>query len=357
MKQKESREESKQRLTLTLLVTALVMAVIIIVVAIVLGILFLCSEMGIFEDDYPMSGTAVGVILAVVCLVIGTVITFGLIHLPLRPVSKIISVINRLSSGDYSARLHFNKVYTRIGAVREAENSFNKMASELENTELLRSDFINNFSHEFKTPIVSIAGFAKLLRRENMSREQQLEYLAIIEEESLRLSEMATNVLSLTKVENQMILCDVESFNLSEQVRNCVLLLENKWEAKQLELELDFDEYKLEGNQELLKQVWINLLDNAIKFTDKFGTVKVEMKQKEKQISVSIINAGDPIPPESIPKLFNKFYQADESHASMGNGVGLAVVKKIVDLHGGAVEVESAGQKTAFTVTLPCLQE
>ncbi len=357
MKHKESKEEQNQRLTLTLLVTAVVLAVIIIVLAIVALILFICGKMGIFEEDYPMSGTAVGVVLAIVCFVIGSAITFGLIRFPLAPVNNILSALNSLSSGDYSARLSFGKLAARISAVKAIETGFNKMASELQNTELLRSDFINNFSHEFKTPIVSIAGFAKLLRRGKLTEEQQQEYLTIIEEESLRLSYMATNVLNLTKVENQIILADVEAYNLSEQLRNCVLLLENKWSAKSLEMELDFDEYTVEGNQELLKQVWINLLDNAIKFTDEFGTVKLDVKEKDGKVTASIINAGECIPPEAIPKLFNKFYQADESHASMGNGVGLAVVKKIVDLHNGTVTVQSEGHRTEFAVTLPCKQK
>ena len=227
------------------------------------------------------------------------------------------------------------------------------MAQELESTEMLRSDFINNYSHEFKTPIVSIAGLAKVLKRGNLSREEQEQYLSAIEEESMRLSYMATNVLSLTKVENQTILSDVSEYNLSEQIRSCMLLLENKWSKRDIELQLDFGEHMICANEELLKQVWINLLDNAVKFTPDGHTIQVRISETDYRIAVDVINTGIEIPQESLPKIFNKFYQADESHATQGNGVGLAIVKRIAELHGGRVSVTSENEVTAFTVELP----
>ena len=227
------------------------------------------------------------------------------------------------------------------------------MATELENTSLLRADFINNFSHEFKTPIVSIAGFAKLLRKGNLAPGEQEEYLAIIEDESLRLSTMATNVLNMTRVENQEILTDVRSYNLSEQIRNCVLILEDKWTAKNIELILDFKEYAVSANEELMKQVWLNLLDNAVKFTTDYGLVEVDITEEKEYVSVSVINSGSEIPEESRERIFQKFYQADESHSAEGSGIGLAVVQKIVELHHGQVTVESHEGCTSFTVVLP----
>ena len=153
--------------------------------------------------------------------------------------------MNRLAAGDFKARLQFGSILSSHPAFREISTSFNTMAEELENTELLRNDFINHFSHEFKTPIVSITGFAKLLAKGNLPEEQKALYLKSIEEESVRLAELATNVLNLTKVENQTILTEVSPFNLSEQVRAAVLLLENKWTEKNIDLQLDFDEYTL----------------------------------------------------------------------------------------------------------------
>jgi len=163
---------------------------------------------------------------------------------------------------------------------------------------------------------------------------------------------MATNVLKLMKVENQTILSNVTKFNLSEQIRNCILLMENKWSKKNLDLQLDFDEFYVHGNEELLKQVWINLLDNAIKFSPQGELIKIDIKEKDNNIIVSFANTGSEIPASSQRHIFNKFYQADESHSSQGNGLGLAIVKKIIDLHKGNICVISGNKKTIFLVTL-----
>lgn len=169
----------------------------------------------------------------------------------------------------------------------------------------------------------------------------------------MRLSYMATNVLSLTKVENQTILSDVSDYNLSEQIRSCILLLENKWSKKDIELQLEFGEHTISANEELLKQVWINLLDNAVKFTPDGHTIQVRISELENSITVVVMNTGSEIPKECQAKIFNKFYQADESHSSQGNGIGLAIVKRITELHGGKVSVTSENEVTAFTVELP----
>ncbi len=291
--------------------------------------------------------------LGLISVGIGAVLAFVTVHFPLKPINKILNAMNRLASGDYSVRLSFRGVFARIPAVAELTESFNRMASELEHTEMLRSDFINNFSHEFKTPIVSIAGFAKLLKRGNLTEEKKTECLDIIEEESLRLSQMATNVLNLTRVENQTILTDVAEFNLTEQIRTCVLMLESKWTKKHIEFSLPEEEYYAFGNEELLRHVWINLIDNAIKFSHEYGTVEICIGPTPRMIHVTVIDFGEGIPEEAQGRIFNKFYQADESHATKGNGVGLAVVKRIVDLHGGKIGVESGNGRTSFTVSLP----
>jgi signal transduction histidine kinase len=270
-----------------------------------------------------------------------------------RPITASINGMNRRAAGNFKTRLKLRGAVGNHPAFIEVENSFNKLAEELENTEVLRRDFVNNFSHEVKTPIVSIAGFAKLLKRGNLTEEQRLAYLTSIEEESLRLSYMATNVLNLTKVENQTILTDVTEFNLSEQVRSAVLLLESKWGEKNIDLQLDFDEYTVEGSEELLKQVWINLTDNAVKFSPRCGAVILDITAGQNTVTVKISNTGPEIPPEKMDRIFNKFYQADESHAAEGNGIGLAIVKRVVDLHGGRISVGCKDGMTTFTVTLP----
>ncbi len=285
---------------------------------------------------------------------IGVLIALVACKIPLRPIRNLIDSMDHLASGDFQTRVNVGSIMRRYPSFVGVAESFNKMAEQLENTEMLRSDFINNFSHEFKTPIVSIAGFAKLLRRGNLTPEQQQEYLTVIEEESLRLSYMATNVLNMTKIENQTILSDVSEFNLSEQLRSCILLLENKWERKNLDFSIALqEEHIISGNEELLKQVWINLLDNAIKFTPAGETIEVAILETRQGDSVSISNPGSTITKEQPEKIFNKFYQADESHAAEGNGVGLAIVKRVVELHDGAVRVTSKKNVTTFTVELP----
>lgn len=251
-----------------------------------------------------------------VSLVIGFVIINLTSRISLRYINKFINHMMRLASGDFKARLQFKGLVSRHPTIREIEESFNHMAEELENTQMLREEFINNFSHEFKTPIVSIAGFAKLLKHGKLSESEKREYLDIIEEEALRLSAMATNVLNMTKVENQVILTDVTGFNLSEQIRSSVLLLENAWAKKKIEFDLEFEEYYIWANEELLKQVWINLLDNAIKFSPEYGLIQVKVSDIGTAYKVSIANSGDEIPEKNRTKIFEKFYQTDESHSS-----------------------------------------
>ena len=191
------------------------------------------------------------------------------------------------------------------------------------------------------------------MKKGNLSEEQKKQYLEAIEEESMRLAYMATNILNMTKIENQEILTDITQFNLSEQVRFAVLLLEEKWSNKEIDLQLDFDEYIVEANEELLKQVWINLIDNAVKFSSRGGEVSLDIREVGSSYQVSVSNRGQTIPKDKEKRIFQKFYQADESHAQDGNGIGLAIVKKIVDLHDGKVSCKSENGLTVFTVELP----
>ena len=288
--------------------------------------------------------------LLMVSSVLGTLMSMVISARFLRPIDDMISATRQISQGDFSVRVEEGNT---IDEIDELQRSFNDMATELGSIEMFREDFINNFSHEFKTPIVSIAGFAKLLKTDDISSEQRREYLDIIEEESRRLAEMATNVLNLTRVENQTILTDVSTFNLSEQIRMCVLILENKWSEKKLDLQLGFDEYFVTGSEELLRQVWLNLLDNAIKFTPFGGTVSVRIGREKARIIIRVRNTGSTVEEKDRERIFRKFYQCDTSHSTQGNGVGLAVVKRIVDLHSGSVRVDSENDLTEFTVVLP----
>lgn len=286
---------------------------------------------------------------AIVSIVVGTAISFMLSRIPLKPFHTLMDGMEKLSEGDFQTRIDLGDA--QIG--KKLSDSFNLLAQELENTEMLRSDFVNGFSHEFKTPIVSILGFARLLRRGSVPPEQQQEYLGIIEEESARLAAMATNVLNMTKIENQTILTDVSRYDLSEQLRTCILLLEKKWTQKKLQITAEFGEYMIDANEELLKQVWINLLDNAVKFAPEEGAVSVSIRQNQDALIVTVSNTGPEISEESRSRIFRKFYQEETSHSGEGNGLGLSIAQKIVKLHRGRISAESCDGITSFFVELP----
>lgn len=347
-------KESASRSSLTLVLAVFVFAILLFAIGMASLTIWILNKAGVFVDAHgDIELSTVIILMTVISLVIGIVLAFFSSRIPLKPINELINKMNRLAAGDFKARLKFGPTLSSHPAFMEISTSFNTMAEELENTELLRSDFINNFSHEFKTPIVSITGLAKLLAKGNLSEEQKELYLRSIEEESIRLSAMATNVLSLTKLENQVILTDLSYFNLSEQIRSAVLLLETKWSDKDIDLRLDFEEFGIEANEELLKEVWINLIDNAVKFAPREGVVELDVTGDDNSLCVKISNTGSEIPPDKQKKIFNKFYQADESHATQGNGIGLAIVKRVVELHSGDIEVASGDGVTSFTVILP----
>lgn len=355
---KTKQEDGKQTVSLALSFSLILFGILVVTLSVSSVLIYILVRTNVIPiTGNPQIGVGRMLILLMVSsLVVGFIIALVVKNFQMDAIDQIVNQLNGLASGDYTVRIKFGKPFRGLKALQKVKDSFNKMAEELQNTEMLRSDFVNNFSHEFKTPIVSIAGFAKLLKRGNLTEEQKKEYIDVIEEESMRLSQMATNVLNLTRIENQTILTDVTTFNLSEQLRSCILLLEGKWTKKNIEMFIDFGEYEISANEELLKHVWINLLDNAVKFSPDNGIIGVNISQEWQTLSVSISNNGEPIPDEALGKIFHKFYQGDESHASAGNGIGLAIVKRVVDLHNGAVFAESRQNLTTFTVKLPINQ-
>lgn len=348
-----AKTERRRMTLLTLFLALIVFCLLSAAIGLtVLGVFILQWAHIISGLNEEMDMITIVVFMSVISLILGWFLVFFSIRLPLRPIHTLISSMNRLAAGDYSARIQSKGMLASHPAVQGINDSFNKLAEELENTEMLSGDFVNNFSHEFKTPIVSIAGFARLLKRGNLTEQQRHAYLDSIEEESLRLSYMATNVLNLTKLENQTILTHVTQFNVSEQIRSAVLLLETKWSEKNIELQLELEEYSIWGSEELLKQVWINLMDNAVKYSSPDGVVRWDIRAEEEMVHVSVSNTGEEIPPEKQEKIFRKFYQGDESHATEGSGIGLAIVKRVVELHKGTVKVFCRDGVTIFTVTL-----
>jgi signal transduction histidine kinase len=343
---KLTRPRFKHMVFFFTLIVAMILALTLIIVT--LGMLLLHSFHVISLPDAP-NIVLPTIIWALASLAVGIVTAALVSHIPLRPLQRLMEGLNRLAQGDYSVRMR--KRHSSIG--NKLSESFNALASELENTEMLRADFVNNFSHEFKTPIVSILGFAKLLKRKDLPPEKRDEYLGIILSEATRLTDMADNVLNLAKIEKQNILTEIAEFNLSEQLRTCMLLLEKKWEQKSLGIDFDEYEYHCTGNEELLKQVWINLLDNAVKFTPEGGRIKVSIRKEAEGIAVSFASPGEMIAEETRKRIFEKFYQGDSSHATEGTGLGLAIVRKIVELHRGEITVAYEDGCNVFTVAVP----
>lgn len=328
---------------------AMVMLYMLIITAVIVGALsiFVIRQGYLSFGPYrPMFPVAV---LLVTSVLVGTLVSYCLSRFPLRPLRTVIQATNRLADGDFSVRLNLN--WSPEAA--ELSDSFNRMARELGNTEMLRSDFVNSFSHEFKTPIVSIKGFAEMLKYSDLSPEEREEYLDIIIREAGRLSTLATNVLDLSRVEKQSIVADKKRFNAGEQIRRTIILLQQKWEAKELEVSLEGEDLYLLGSEEMLGQVWVNLLDNAVKFSPRGAAVDIAMHREPGRAVIAFFNEGEPIAPEVRKRLFDKFYQADPSHAAAGNGLGLTLVQRIVLLHGGTVEVESSETGNCFRVILP----
>ena len=351
---KEKKEKTEHRFSLTHLLAFIVFIVLVVALSLAALFVYLFVRWSIIDtiNGKVDFGNRL-LFISVISLVIGAAITVLLGKFPLKPINKLVSGMNSLADGEFETRLEYGKPIGKYPVFVEITESFNKMAEQLENTEMLHGDFINNFSHEFNTPIVSIAGFAEILESTELTDEERAQYIAAIKEESRRLASMATNILELTKVENQSILTDVSRFNVSEQLRSALVLLEGKWSKKKVELDFDFDEYDIVGNEEFLKQVWINLLDNAIKFVDEGGVIGAKIIPSEGQLRIDISNTGTTIPAEKQKYVFNKFYQADESHSTKGNGIGLAIVKGIVELHDGSVSVKSEDGVTIFSVCLP----
>lgn len=333
-------KQKLKKLHLTLMFAFLVFVILLITMFLVATGTFLLSYFGIVNsgesESLPLFRFAVG------SIVLGTVLSIVLSHLPLAPLKEIMSAIDKIADGDYSARLHLRGPEE----FRELSNKFNHMAGEIGSVEMLRSDFVNNFSHEFKTPIVSIRGFAKALKWDNLSEEERNEYLDIIISESERLADLSTNVLYLSKIEQQEILTDKRRFNLSEQIRLVIALLDQKLSEKHIQVHFDCGEFSLIGNEEMLRQAWINLIDNAIKFSPAHSVIEVQIKQLNGKTSISISNQGEKIPLEIAAHIFEKFYQGDTSHATKGNGLGLAIVKRIIQLHGGMVSLKQSEPNT-----------
>ena len=269
----------------------------------------------------------------------------------LRPVTRMGRAMERVAAGDFTVRLDNPGA---LGEMRDSYAHFNTMTRALAATETLQSDFISNVSHEFKTPINALEGYAMLMQDAGNDPALQREYADKILLSTRRLSELVNNILLLSKVDNQTMPLEKHPYRLDEQLRRAILLLERKWTQKQIEWDVDMDEATYTGNESLMLHVWVNLLDNAIKFDPVGGEIRLRLHCESTCIRITVSDNGPGIPKDQQSAIFERFYQADGSHKSEGNGLGLALARRIVRMCGGEISVSSEpGKGSCFTVELP----
>ena len=271
-----------------------------------------------------------------------------------RYVKQITQAADKIVSGDFSVRIDTRSSLPYDHKFTEIIDIFNRMAQELSGVETLRTDFVANVSHEMKTPMAIIQNYGRLLQSPELPEEKRLEYAKAITDASERLSDMMTNILKLNRLENQQIYPNTESFDLGEQLCECLLRYESVWESRDIEIYTDIeDDVIVSADAELLSIVWNNLISNAFKFTDDGGKVSVSLMTDGKYAVVKVADTGCGMSPEVGAHIFEKFYQGDTSHATQGNGLGLALVKRVVDITHGEIAVESVvGEGSVFTVRL-----
>ena len=303
------------------------------------------------------SVSAAGSVLSAVYLplLITLILTTGFLEHKLSAnVTNLMDGLRAVAGGDYSVRLKTDK-HQLLDDLCE---DFNRMTEELQSVRTLREDFVNSYSHEFKTPITAIKGFAELLSEPDLTEEERQQYLRIIQDESARLAELTNRTLLLTKLQSQRFLPDQTTFSLDEQIRRCAILCAHSWEEKHLTFSAELESVDCTSNEELLRQVWINLLNNAIRYTPPGGEIGVELRQVGGEAVVRVWDTGMGMTPEVQSHIFEKYYQGAAEDKKHGLGLGLSIVHRIIELTEGRIEVDSQPQQgSSFTVYLPLNQK
>ncbi|MCM1148674.1 MAG: HAMP domain-containing histidine kinase [Butyricicoccus sp.] len=271
-----------------------------------------------------------------------------------RSVKHISEAAKRIAQGDFSVRIRPVSRFAADDNFNVIIDCFNTLAQELSGVETLRTDFISNVSHELKTPLSVIQNYGSMLQQPDLPEEKRMEYAKTITGSTRRLADLITNILKLNKLENQQIFPEKQTCNLGEQLCECLLNFEDTWEKKEIEISTDIEEEVfIESDPELLTLVWNNLFSNAMRFTEQGGTVSLRMKPVGKYAVVEVSDTGCGISPEVGGHIFEKFYQGDTPRAAQGNGLGLALVKRVVDIVGGDISVSSeVGKGSTFTVKI-----
>lgn len=287
-----------------------------------------------------------------ISVAISILLTLVVVKKIVKPIKRLNQATREVAQGNFDVKV----THTGDDEMGDLVRNFNVMTQELKNIEYLRKDFVSSVSHEFKTPIASISGFAKVLKSNKLDEMQRLEYTDIIISETERLSKLSSNLLRLSSLENQLIIDRSKGFELDEQIRRTLLLLEPKWSTKSIEFDLELEPIVFHGDEELLQNVWINLVDNAIKFSNEAGKVYIKTCKQKHFIIVEITDFGAGMSTVTTSRIFEKFYQGDSSHKSDGNGLGMSIVRRIVDLYNGVIQIQTAPDKgTTFILKFPII--
>jgi signal transduction histidine kinase len=331
--------------SLRLRLTLLVSAEIVVSILLALGLYYLLADMIPMDDTWLLL-----LDLIVISLVVGSVVTLVMSRYFFDPIKKLGKAMEQVADGDFSVRLDEKSSSKEI---MEVYTGFNMMAHELSATEILHTDFVSNVSHEFKTPINAIEGYCMLLQgSENMSAEQQA-YIHKIVFNTHRLSSLVGSILLLSKLENQQIPTGQTRFRLDEQIRQSIVALEPAWEKKDLEFDVELPRVEYTGNEAMLRHVWDNLIGNAVKFSPEGGMISMALSEEEGKWVIAISDQGPGISEDAQKHIFDQFFQADSSHKEEGNGLGLALVKRILTIENGSIRVENRLQGGAkFVVSL-----
>ncbi len=295
---------------------------------------------------------AIVTFVAVACGVLVGVVAVTYNRYIVEPIKRLSVAAQKVAEGDFSVRLEPMQKAGKVDEFNVLYENFNTMVSELASTEILKKDFVSNVSHELKTPLSVIQNLSAMLQSDGLTDEERKEYAVKIHEATKRLSSLVTNILQLSRLENQKIVANKKNYNLSEQLCRCIINYEEIWESKNIEINTDFNqEIEVYSDESLLDVVWNNLLSNALKFTPENGKVNISAKEENGYVTVVAEDSGCGISEHDIKHIFDKFYQADSSHATQGNGLGLALVKEIMNLVKGEISVQSTlGEGTRFIV-------
>ncbi|WP_165005737.1 HAMP domain-containing sensor histidine kinase [Enterococcus sp. ZJ1668] len=301
-----------------------------------LGFIFLLTQHSIPASEKPTLSPLF--VFAGFSMMVGTGISIFVGRRILQPISELRMNMSKVAKGDFSIRMDEQQ---KVEEVQQLYKDFNVMVHELSSIETLRNDFVSSVSHEFKTPLATIQGYVQLLQTPDISEEERQIFLQRMIESITQLTQLTDNVLKLNKLENQRIQLEKKEFRLDEQIREVIVFLQPKWEKENLEWHIELENINYTGNEEFLYQVWLNIMDNAIKYNRPNGEIQVRLTQNQEDILLEITDSGVGMNKETQQRIFEKFYQGDTSRQLAGNGLGLSLVKKIVELHDGHIDYSS----------------